>query len=181
MTLFAAPPDVSYPTCVAAAPTGEVFVGIDEDGSLGKAPDKGRVVRCIDTNGTGKADKFNVFAKMDHPRGLVWDDGKLYVLHPPFLTVYYDDNHTGVANRSEDLVTGISTEKTVASRGADHTTNGIRLGIDGWIYIAIGDFGCLKAVGKDGTEAQLPRRRHPPRPPRRLRPGGLLLRPPQHL
>ncbi len=56
-----------------------------------------------------------------------------------------------MATRSEDLVTGISTEQSVKARGADHTTNGIRLGIDGWIYIATGDFGCKHAVAKDGT------------------------------
>ena len=154
LTVYAAPPNVAYCTAVSAAPSGAVFVGIDEDGSLGKKPDKGRVIRCVDTKGTGVADQFTVFAKMDHPRGLIWDDGKLFVLHPPFLSVYYDDNNTGVANRSEVLVTGISNEKLVASRGADHTTNGIRLGIDGWIYIAVGDFGCVKATGKDGTELQ---------------------------
>ena len=155
LTVFAAPPDVSYCTAVSAAPSGAVFIGVDEDGSLGKKPDKGRVIRAVDSKGTGVADQFTVFAKMDHPRGLIWDDGKLFVLHPPFLSVYYDDNNTGVANRSQVLVTGISNEKLVASRGADHTTNGIRLGIDGWIYIATGDFGCLKATGvKDGTTLQ---------------------------
>ena len=152
MTLFAAPPDVSYPTCIAAAPNGPVFVGVDQDGSLGHDPNKGWVVRCIDSTGSGKADKFNIFARMDHPRGMVWDDGKLYVLHPPYLTVYTDETGAGVATKSEDLVTGISTETSVKSRGADHTTNGIRLGIDGWIYIATGDFGCKHAVAKDGTE-----------------------------
>src|SRR6185437_4120580 len=116
LTVYAAPPNVSYCTAVSAAPTGAVFIGIDEDGSLGKAPDKGRVVRCVDSKGTGVADQFTVFAKMDHPRGLIWDDGKLFVLHPPFLSVYYDDNNTGVANRSEVLVSGISNEKMVASR-----------------------------------------------------------------
>ncbi|HWE00802.1 MAG TPA: discoidin domain-containing protein [Tepidisphaeraceae bacterium] len=155
ISLYAAPPNVAYCTAVSAAPTGAVFIGIDEDGSLGKKPDKGRVIRAIDSKGNGVADQFTVFAKMDHPRGLIWDDGKLFVLHPPFLSVYYDDNNTGVSNRSEVLVTGISNEKMVASRGADHTTNGIRLGIDGWIYIATGDFGCVKATGlKDHTELQ---------------------------
>jgi type 1 glutamine amidotransferase len=48
VTLFAKPPDVRYPTCLAAAPTGEVFVGIDENGSLDANPRRGRVVRCID-------------------------------------------------------------------------------------------------------------------------------------
>ena len=155
LTIFAAPPDAAYCTAVSAAPSGAVFIGIDEDGSLGKKHDMGRVIRAVDTKGAGVADQFTVFAKMEHPRGLIWDDGKLFVLHPPFLSVYYDDNNTGVANRSEVLVTGISNEKMVASRGADHTTNGIRLGIDGWIYIAVGDFGCVKAVAaKDNTELQ---------------------------
>jgi type 1 glutamine amidotransferase len=153
LTVFAAPPDVNYPTCVAAAPTGEVFVGVDEMGSLGRKAGRGRVVRCVDTDGDGKADRFTDFAKMDHPRGLAWDGatGTLYVLHPPFLTAYHDDNGDGVSDRSDVLVKGIANEKIQAERGADHTTNGIRLGIDGWIYVAMGDFGCTDAVGTDGT------------------------------
>src|SRR5260221_2294362 len=69
VTVFAMPPDVMYPTAVAATPNGNVYVAIDEDGSLGKDPGKGRVVKCIDTDGDGKADKFITFAKMEHPRG----------------------------------------------------------------------------------------------------------------
>ena len=147
------PPDVRYPTCLAAAPTGEVFVGVDENGSLDAKPGRGRVVRCIDGDGDGKADKFNVFAKMDSPRGVVFDAGTLYVLHPPDLTAYHDDNGDGVADRSETLVKGIGFD--LKFRGADHTTNGIRLGIDGYIYVAVGDYGFVKAVGKDGTTLQL--------------------------
>jgi len=37
--------------------------------------------------------------------------------------------------------------KWVSKRGADHTTHGIRMGIDGWIYIAVGDFGMVEAKG----------------------------------
>ena len=150
VTIFAQPPEVNYPTCVTAAVTGEVFIGIDQTGSLGKQANGGWVVKCVDSNGSGKADKITKFAMMDHPRGLIYDRNKLYVLHPPFLTAYYDDNGTGVANRAEDLLTGISTEALVSQRGADHTTNGIRMGIDGWIYIAVGDFGFFKCTGTDG-------------------------------
>ena len=39
----------------------------------------------------------------------------------------------------------------IDDRGGDHTTNGIRMGVDGWIYIAVGDYGFHKARGKDGT------------------------------
>jgi len=150
VTLFGAPPEVNYPVCIAAAPTGEVFVGVDEQGSLGKEKGRGKLLRCVDTNGDGRADKINVFAKMDHPRGLIYDNGSLWVLHPPNLTVYHDDDRDGVADRHETLITGISTD-LVGKRGADHTTNGIRMGIDGWIYIAVGDFGFNNARGADGT------------------------------
>jgi putative membrane-bound dehydrogenase-like protein len=150
VTMFGQPPEVNYPVCLTTAPTGEVFVGVDEQGSLGKAPDGGRVLRCLDVDGDGRADKINVFAKMDHPRGLIYDQGSLWVLHPPYLSVYHDDNLDGTADRHETLITGISTEE-VNKRGADHTTNGIRMGIDGWIYIAVGDFGFTEARGTDGT------------------------------
>ena len=106
-------------------------------------------MRCLDTNGDGKADQVNTFAKMDHPRGLIYDNGQLWVLHPPFLTLYEDTNNDGVADKEDQLISGISTDY-VSKRGADHTTNGIRMGIDGWIYIAVGDFGFYKAIGKDG-------------------------------
>ncbi|MGI9241914.1 MAG: DUF7133 domain-containing protein, partial [Verrucomicrobiales bacterium] len=39
-------------------------------------------------------------------------------------------------------------------RPADHTTNGLDMGIDGWLYVAGGDFGFMKAVGTDGRQLQ---------------------------
>lgn len=150
VTLFGAPPEVNYPVCLAAAPTGEVFVGVDEQGSLGKEPGRGKVLHCLDVDGDGRADRISEFAKVDHPRGLFYDAGSLWVLHPPNLTVFHDDDQDGVADRHETLLTGISTDQ-VAKRGADHTTNGIRMGIDGWIYIAVGDFGVSQAKGTDGA------------------------------
>lgn len=151
VSLFAAPPEVTYPVCITTSVAGEVFVGVDEQGSLGKEPGRGKVVRCVDTDGDGKADQFNEFARMDHPRGLVYDNGSLWVLHPPLLTVFRDTDGDGTADESEILIEGISTEE-VDKRGADHTTNGIRRGIDGWIYISVGDFGFQEAVGRDGTK-----------------------------
>ncbi len=155
VTLFAAPPEVHYPTCLAASPSGEVFVGIDENGSIDAKPKRGRVVRCVDGDGDGTADEFKVFAEMDSPRGIVYDASTrtLYVQHPPFITAHHDDNGDGIADREEVLVKGIGFD--LSRRGADHTTNGMRLGIDGFLYIAVGDYGFVKAVGKDGATAQL--------------------------
>ncbi len=154
VTLYAAPPEVSYPVTVAAAPTGEVFVAVDEQGSLGRTPGGGRVLRCVDKNGDGKADEVKVFARMEHPRGLVALGRTVWVLHPPLLSVYHDDDGDGVADRHEVLVTGLTTDM-ITKRGGDHTTNGIRLGIDGWIYIAVGDYGIRQAKGKDGSTITL--------------------------
>jgi len=147
--LFAEPPLVNYPVCLATGANGELFVGIDEQGSLGREKGFGRIVKCVDRDGDGKAEDIRTFANVDHPRGLVYDQGNLWVLHPPFLTLYRDEDLDGVADSSKVLIEGISTD-AVNQRGADHTTNGIRMGIDGWIYIAVGDFGFSKAVGADG-------------------------------
>ena len=149
VTLFGSPPDVNYPVCIASAPTGEVFVGVDPQGSLGKEDGQGKVLRCLDIDGDGKADQINEFARMDHPRGLFYDHGSLWVLHPPTLSVFHDTDGDGTADKHEELITGISTDE-VERRGADHTTNGIRMGIDGWLYIAVGDFGFTNAQGADG-------------------------------
>ena len=148
VTLFAAPPMVGYPVAVSAVPTGELFVAVDEQGELGRTPGGGKVLRLVDSKGTGKADQVTVFAKMDHPRGLIYQNGALWVMHPPTLSVYHDDDGDGVADQHEVLVTGLTTNQ-IDLRGGDHTTNGIRMGIDGWIYIAVGDYGIVEAKGKD--------------------------------
>ena len=152
-TAFAGPPNVNYPTCLSATPDGVLFVGCDENGSLDAKANRGRIVRCIDKDGDGVADEFTVFAKIDSPRGLIADGKAVYVLHPPMLTVHYDTNGDGVADREEALVNGIG--RDLSFRGADHTTNGIRMGIDGYIYIACGDYGSTKATGSDGTSLEL--------------------------
>lgn len=153
VTMFAAPTNVGYPTCLSTSPGGELYVGIDENGSLDAKPNRGRVVRCLDTDGDGKADKFNTFATMDSPRGIWFENNVLYVQHPPFVTAYFDDNGDGVSDRSEDIVKGLGFD--LKFRGADHTMNGMRMGIDGFLYIACGDYGATNAVGKDGTRIQL--------------------------
>lgn len=150
--MFADKDKAPCPACLTAGPDGSVFVGVDRNGSLGKKPNNGEIVKLIDTDNDGSADKAIKFADVQNPRGLAWFNDKLYVLHPPHMSVYTDANGDGVADgEPERLITNISVPKHNQSRGADHTTNGIQMGIDGWIYIAIGDFGFSEAKAKDGT------------------------------
>jgi putative membrane-bound dehydrogenase-like protein len=148
-TLYAAPPKVSYPVAIAAAPNGTIYVAVDEQGSLGRTPGGGRILRMIDKDGDGKVDEVTVFCKVDHPRGVLVRGNTVWVMHPPTLTVFHDDDGDGIADRSEVLVTGLTTDQ-ITIRGGDHTTEGIRMGVDGWLYIGVGDYGIKLAKGKDG-------------------------------
>lgn len=153
-TLFAAPPQVNSPVAISAAPSGEIYVAVDQQGSLGRTPGGGRIVRCLDEDRDGKVDKVTTFAKVEHPRGVVYRAGKVYVMHPPTLSVFYDDDGDGVADGNKVLVRGLTTNQ-IDDRGGDHTTNGVRQGIDGWLYIGVGDYGIRQAKGSDGKTISL--------------------------
>jgi putative heme-binding domain-containing protein len=164
ITYFAGPDVTPSPACLAVAATGEVFVGVDMIGSLGKDPGRGAIVRLVDCNHDGVADTHAEFAKVDNPRGIIPLGNRVFVLHTAFsketgkasgmdLVVFEDANNDGVADgSSKPLIQNISNEKFLQSRGTDHATNGIRLGIDGWIYIAVGDFGFHDAVDRSGKK-----------------------------
>jgi putative heme-binding domain-containing protein len=161
---FAGPDLTPSPACLAVAPTGEVFVGIDMQGSLGKIPDKGSILKLTDKNNDGKVDQHTTFARVNNPRGIIPLGDQLFVLHAVFssetgkatgmdLVVFEDKNQDGVADGpSQPLIQNISNTKFIQERGVDHATNGIRMGIDGWIYIAVGDFGFHNAVDRNGKK-----------------------------
>jgi putative heme-binding domain-containing protein len=151
--VFAAPPIVNYPTCITAALTGELFVCVDRNASLQTDPEMGSILRLVDRDKDGQADEYTVFATLDSPRGAVFDGETLYVTHPPFLSALRDRDGDGVADETKTLVRGLGFG--LDFRGADHTTNGIEFGPDGWLYIAVGDYGFVKAIGADGRELQM--------------------------
>jgi putative heme-binding domain-containing protein len=153
VTAFAGPPIVNYPTCVTATHDNVVFVCVDRNGSLQADPGMGYVLRIVDRDQDGRADEYSVFATMDSPRGAVFDGETLYVSHPPFVTAHRDTNGDGIADEQRTLVRGLGFG--LDFRGADHTTNALEMGIDGWLYVAVGDYGFVKAVGADGHEIQL--------------------------
>ena len=164
ITYFTGPEVTPSPAALAVAPTGEVFVGVDMIGSLGKDPGKGYVVKLVDCNNDGRVDSKSIFANVDNPRGLLPVGDQLFVLYTVFseetglaegmdLVVYEDKDRDGVADGPPQLlVEHISNVNYIRERGTDHATNGIRMGIDGWIYIAVGDFGFHDAIDRSGTE-----------------------------
>lgn len=146
-----------YPTAVTAAANGDVYISSDRNGSLGHGKDMGRILVARDRNGDGKADQLTEFTKADSPRGGHLAGGVLYLIHPPYLTAFRDTNGDGKADQKVLLVEGLGAG-IEHPRGADHTTNGVRMGIDGWLYIAVGDFGAGVEREKDGAKGRDGRR-----------------------
>ncbi|MEK0447689.1 MAG: hypothetical protein RLZZ399_3010, partial [Verrucomicrobiota bacterium] len=142
-----------YPTAVTAAPHGDVYISSDKNGSLGHLPNMGRILIARDTTGAGKADQMIEYTRVDSPRGGHWVNGVLYLVHPPFLSAFRDKDGDGKADEKVTLVEGLG-GGIEHPRGADHTTNGCRMGIDGWLYIAVGDFGAGIAAEGDGAKGR---------------------------
>lgn len=151
---FAEPPDATYPTGMAVSPNGEVYVSVDLNSSLDRKPNRGKIIRCVDTDGDGVADEYTDFvANIDSPRGSCFVGDTLYVIHPPFFTAFRDTDDDGVADEKVELIKGLGFD--LSFRGADHTSNGARMGIDGWLYLAIGDYGFTNAVSLSGSSLYL--------------------------
>ena len=152
---FGGPPNLEYTTAASAAANGDLYVSSDKNGSLGHAEKFGKIVRARDTDNDGKADNFVDFVPdVNSPRGGHFTGGTFYLIHPPYLSSYRDTNGDGVADEHKQLVKGFGWG-IEHPRGADHTTNGVRMGIDGWLYVAVGDFGMPDAVGADGKRVTL--------------------------
>ncbi|NJB86475.1 putative heme-binding domain-containing protein [Lewinella marina] len=164
MENIAGPEIVPSPACLAVLPTGEVFVGVDKMGSLGKDPGYGSIVRLVDADNDGTYESHTEFTRVDNPRGIMAVGDRVYVLHTAFegdddvatgmdLVVFEDKDRDGVADGpATPLIKHISSPTPLSDRGTDHATNGIRMGIDGWIYIAVGDFGYHEATDRSGNK-----------------------------
>ncbi len=149
--LVAAVPAVQYPCQVATAPDGSLFVGEDPMDQVGPA-DKpiDRILLFRD----GKepvvfADKLNAIF------GMVWQDGALYVMNMPHLTVLRDRDGDGKAEQREELFTDMGVPAGSPNDFNDHIVSGLKIGIDQYLYISVGDKGVPRATGPDGRTAQV--------------------------
>src|SRR5436190_1842532 len=143
-TLFACDPLIEYPSVIALGPRPRsLFVAVDFMTGLGTDIVRRDEIRLIeDTDGDGYADKATVYATgFNSIQGLTYHDGSVYVMHAPFLTVLRDTKYTsGVADERKDLLTGLGLPPE-KNRTRLHCANGVTVGHDGWLYLAMGDNG----------------------------------------
>ena len=147
--LVAAVPAVVYPIQLATAPDGSLFVAEDPMDQVGPYESfHGRILLFRD----GKDPV--VFAEgFRAVQGMAWHDGALYVSHMPFLTVVRDADGDGKAESKVDLFKDLGPTNNQGLN--DHIVSGIQFGIDGRLYISVGDKGVPKATGPDGRVVQL--------------------------
>jgi putative heme-binding domain-containing protein len=148
--LAAEAPRIVFPTAIVAAPDDTVYLGSDPMDMPGPPTEP------IDRVVAMKSGKLTVFAeRLWSVMGLESDGETLFVVHAPFLSAFRDTDRDGVADERVDLMTGLGPKLPGASGLNDHIASGIRLGVDGFLYIAVGDKGIPRGVGKDGKTVQL--------------------------
>ena len=154
--LVAAEPLVQDPVAFDWGPDGKLWVtemadyplGIDEKGTFA-----GRVRYLEDTNGDGKYDKSTLFLDgLGYPTGVMaWRNGVIVTTAPE---VFYaeDTNGDGKADLHESLYTGFG------EGNQQHRVNGLRWGLDNWVYLANGDSGGELVSVKTKEKLNLSRR-----------------------
>lgn len=148
-------PEVEHPSVVTCDNQGNLFVGEDPMDMRGPTTKEFDRVLYIQFGPDGKPLRKTVFCdNLAAVFGLVWHEGALYVMHAPHYSVFRDTNGDGVADERKDLATGFGPPAGVYGFN-DHIVTGTRMGLDGRIYVSVGDKGIQKAVGSDGSSISL--------------------------
>ncbi len=147
--LVATVPAVQYPCQVATGPGGMLFVAEDPMDQTGPyESSNGRIL--LFREGQDPV----VFAEgLRAVQGMAWHDNALYVSHMPFLTIVKDENGDGKGDKKTDLFKDLGPTNNQGLN--DHIVSGIQFGMDGWLYISVGDKGIPKATGPDGRTIQI--------------------------
>ena len=146
---------IEHPSVVTCDDQGNLFVGEDPMDMRGPTTKEFDRILFIQFNPDGSVRRKTVFAEgLSAVFGLVWHNDALYVMHAPHYTMLKDTDDDGVADVRQDLADGFGPPAGIFGFN-DHIVTGTRLGLDGYIYVSVGDKGIQKATGNDGTSITL--------------------------
>lgn len=148
--LIAEAPAIVFPTALVSAADDSLYIGQDPMDMPGPP------TRPLDSIVKIRDGRVELFAeKLWAVMGLEWVDDALFVVHAPFLSRFRDRDGDGKADERVDLIVGLGPEPPGFNGINDHIASGIRLGMDGFLYISIGDKGLPRAIGRDGKTIRL--------------------------
>ena len=143
--LFASDPDIYRPICMAWDARGRLWIAETLDYPNDKQPPgKGhdRIVILEDTKGTGKADKFTVFAeKLSIPTSMTFARGGVIVTQAPETLFLKDTDGDDKADVRETLFRGWGVHDTHAG------PSNLRYGFDNWMWGTVGYSGFNGTIG----------------------------------
>src|SRR5262249_20623391 len=148
--LIASVPAVEFPCQVATAPGDLLFVAEDPMDQRGpyEAFDGRILLFRTQQEPVVFAEGFRAI------QGMAWYEGSLYVCHMPYLTIARDSDGDGKAEERKDIFTDLGQTNNQGLN--DHIVSGIQFGMDGWLYISVGDKGVPGATRhEDGKKVQL--------------------------
>ena len=122
-----------------------MFVSCDVNGNTNRQRGAGKVVRCEDTDGDGKADRFTNFVEgIDSPRGSCYVGDTLYLMQATSLVAYRDLNDDGIAEKKTVLVRQLG-------QGLDGGGCHQRFGATSVSYPDLGSLLYIKGARPDGS------------------------------
>jgi putative membrane-bound dehydrogenase-like protein len=145
-------PDIEAPTALTVAPNGDVYFAEDPMDMSG--PPTKNIDKIWMLKGGDPKKKILIAEQMWAVMGLEVVRDKLYCVHPPFVTVFTLDAD-GKASKREDLFTDLGPPVAGAPSFNDHVPSGIRMGMDGWLYVSIGDKGIPKMTRKEKDQGSV--------------------------
>jgi putative heme-binding domain-containing protein len=163
--LVAKAPEIEAPTALAVAANGDVYFA--EDPMDMRGPSNQNADKIWLLKGGDPKKRILIADNMWAVMGLEVVRDKLYVVHYPYISVFTLDAE-GKATRREDLFTDVGPKSAPPGGFNDHVPSGIRMGMDGWLYVSIGDKGIPKMTRHkkdpltDGIEVAEGRRRITP-------------------
>jgi putative membrane-bound dehydrogenase-like protein len=143
--LYAADPDIARPIAMAWDERGRLWIAetVDYPNDMrraGQGHDRIRI--CEDTRGTGRADRFTVFAdKLSIPTSLVFANGGVIVSQAPATLFLKSSKGDDRADVRQTLFRGWGTRDTHAG------PSNLRRGLDNWIWATVGYSGFRGTVG----------------------------------
>ncbi len=154
--LVARAPQILWPSAIHCLADGTLLVAEDRMDMPGPSDQPIDKLFALVWKPDGTFEKKLFAADLFAVMGIQEVDGQVFVMNMPHLTRFVDRDGDHVADERVDILSDIGPPAPGWPGGFnDHIVTGLRLGMDGYIYVSVGDKGIPLAHGADGSSITL--------------------------